>query len=201
MEVKQIVSRLLESNTYVVSNNNKSIIIDAGAEIENVLPQTIGTKVEAVLLTHLHFDHCYNLLSYVNQFNCPVYVFNTEFVGLNPFTLASMFGKLTLPKNCYKSLQGVTKLNLAGLIVECFHTPGHSLDSMSFKINDCLFSGDTLFYNSIGRTDLETSNRLNMLQSLELLKGVTFNVCYSGHGKSSTYAEQQENIKYFLLEL
>ena len=201
MEIKQLESKVLGSNTYILKNEHNSIIIDAGAELETVLEETNGTTVRAIFLTHLHFDHCYNLLSMVNKFNCKVYLFNSELVNNPNYTLSQMVGGLNLPTNCYVSIGDNKQVELEGFKVKCYHTAGHSADCMCYQINDCLFSGDTLFYGSIGRTDLLASNKLDMLNSLEMLKGLTFTTCYSGHGQSSTYAEQQENINYFLLEL
>ena len=201
MEIKQIKSMVLGSNTFVVKNNNNSIIIDAGAELESVLAETNGTTVRAIFLTHLHFDHCYNLLGMVNKFNCKVYLFNSELVNNSDYTLSHMVGGFSLPTNCYISVCNTSQVNLPGFTVYCHNTAGHSADSVCYQIEDNLFSGDTLFYGTIGRTDLVTSNRQDMLNSLEKLKGLIFNTCYSGHGQSSTYQEQQENINYFLLEL
>lgn len=201
MEIKQIKSMVLGSNTFVVKNNNNSIIIDAGAELESVLAETNGTTVRAIFLTHLHFDHCYNLLGMVNKFNCKVYLFNSELVNNPDYTLSYMVGSVNLPTNCYISVCNTNQVNLPGFTVYCHNTAGHSADSVCYQIEDNLFSGDTLFYGTIGRTDLVTSNRQDMLNSLEKLKGLIFNTCYSGHGQSSTYQEQQENINYFLLEL
>lgn len=201
MEIIKVESNVLGSNTYVLKNNKKVILIDAGASVEQLEPYLDGCKVEGVLLTHLHFDHVYELNSYVQKFGCGVYLFDSANVGNQRYTLPKLIGGVKLPEGCYHSLKGVSNLELGGFNVQCFHTPGHTADSMCFKIENSLFSGDTLFNGTVGRTDLPTSNPQEMISSLELLYRVEFDVCYSGHSESSTYSEQQENIKYFLLEL
>lgn len=201
MELKKLVSQMLGSNTYILINNGTAVIIDAGADVEAVKEAVKNLKVEAVLLTHLHFDHVYFLTDYVKEFNCPVYLYNPENVTNPNYTLSQVVGGVSLPTNCYKSLMDVKNLKLKNFNIQCFHTPGHSADSMCFKIDDNLFSGDTLFYYSVGRTDLPTSNTQDMLASLQKLNGLQFSQCFSGHGQSSTLEEQKENIKYFLLEL
>ncbi len=201
MEIIQIESNMLGSNTYILKNNNSALIIDAGATIDKLKPHLNGAKVEAVLLTHLHFDHVYELNSYVNEFGCSVYLFDELNVGNQRYTLPKLIGGVKLPQGCYKSLKDVKVLKLNNFNVECFHTPGHTADSMCYKINDNLFSGDTLFYGTVGRTDLPTSSPEQMLNSLNLLNTIEFNTCYSGHGQPSSLEEQKETIKYFLLEL
>lgn len=201
MEIITVESNILGSNTYILKNKNSALIIDAGATLQQLQPHLNDVKVEGVLLTHLHFDHVYELDSYVNEFGCSVYLFDEANVGNQRYTLPKLIGGVKLPQNCYKSLKDVSVLKLNNFKVECFHTPGHTADSMCFKINNNLFSGDTLFFGTVGRTDLPTSSPQQMLNSLNLLNGLEFKTCYSGHGQPSSFEEQKENIKYFLLEL
>ena len=201
MEIKQIVSSFLGSNTYVVENGDNVLIVDAGAELGKVVEIVGNKKVCGVLLTHLHFDHVYFLNDYVNAFGCKVYLQNQENVENKKYTLSAMVGGVNLPKNCYVDLKKTDSVNIENFNVLCFSTPGHSADSMCYLIEENLFAGDTLFNGTIGRTDLPTSNTKDMLSSLEMLKTLTFKTCFSGHGESSDYNEQIENIKYFIMEL
>ena len=73
MEVKRIVSNVLESITYVVNLNGNSIIVDCGAELELVKKAVGENKVVAILLTHEHYDHMFYVNSYEKAFNCPIY--------------------------------------------------------------------------------------------------------------------------------
>lgn len=201
METKTIVSNVLGSNTHILVDKSTAIIFDAGAELDKVKECVAGAKVEAIFLTHLHFDHIYFLSDYVKCFGCKVYLYDSSLVGDDKYTLKYMIGDFDIPTGCYESVNGVENIVINGIGVKCVHTPGHSADSMCYVIGDNMYSGDTLFLGTIGRTDLPTSSRYDMLDSLERLKGVEFDMCYSGHGDSSTRAEQIENIKYFLMEL
>ena len=71
MEILEIISHNQESNTYIIINNNKSIVIDCGASVEELEKREITPS--AVLLTHGHFDHILNLKEYVEKFNCEIY--------------------------------------------------------------------------------------------------------------------------------
>ena len=78
MEVICLKSKFLrnifDQNTYVIKSGNSAIIVDAGAEIEDVKNALTGLKVKAILMTHLHFDHFWNLENYLHEFDCDVYV-------------------------------------------------------------------------------------------------------------------------------
>lgn len=201
MEIKKIISQTFSSNTFVVGENDNLIIIDAGCEPDLILDVVKGKRVKAIFLTHLHFDHIYFLSDYVEMFKCNVYLFNEKNITNKQYTLEDMVGKIKLPKNCYVGLKDDEIIHFENLAMHCIHTPGHSADSMCFKIGETLFAGDTLFYFSVGRTDLPTSSSINMLSSLQKLKSINFDVCCSGHGQNSTWQEQQDNINYFLMEL
>ena len=201
MEIKQIVSSVLGSNTFIVENGDNVLIIDAGAELNKVLDVVENKKVCGILLTHLHFDHVYFLADYVEHFGCKVYLNDQKNVDNKNYTLSNMVGGINLPKNCYVDVAGKSYVDIENFNVKCYSTPGHSADSMCYVIEENLFSGDTLFDGTIGRTDLPTSSVKDMLSSLELLKTLTFKTCFSGHGENSNYDDQIENIKYFIMEL
>ena len=197
LQVKTIFSNF--SNVHVVLKGQSAVIFDAGCQVEFVKTAVGNAKVEAIFLTHLHYDHVFYLMDYVNTFGCKVFLFNKRFVTNKNYTLENFIPlNLLLPKNCYESLENTKLVNLNNFSVECFHTPGHSADSMCFKIENCFFAGDTIFLNSIGRTDLFLDKNKKMKNSLNKIKNIKFEQCFSGHGKNSTWEEQQKNISYFL---
>lgn len=200
MEIKTIESDILGSNTHIVIENNEAIIFDAGAELERVIRAVKGLEVKAIFLTHLHFDHIFFLNDYVKEFGCSVYLYDEELID-EKHTLSYMIGDVKIPTGCYRSLKTEAVVSVGEFDVKCIHSPGHSDDSMCYVVDGILFAGDTLFDGTIGRTDLATSSRVDMLDTLERLKMLEFDMCYSGHGQSSTRAEQIENIKYFIMEL
>ena len=87
------------------------------------------------------------------------------------------------------------EMDIGSLNIKCLHTPGHSIDSMCYLINDeILFSGDTVFSVAVGRTDLPTGNTNELIKSLNRILNLDFNLLYTGHGRPSSKHEQQTNI-------
>lgn len=199
--ITKYVSKLVGSNAYLVKNdNNEALMIDAGCSYETIKNDIKNVKVLGVLITHCHFDHIYFLKELLEKLNCPAYVSKNaqkEFYNEN-FNMGEMFGaKIELPtKNIVFVNEGM--LTLGGFNINVLLTPGHSTDCACFLINSTLFSGDTLFYDAIGRTDFAFSSVAQMLNSLKKLQKVKFGVCLSGHGVQSDYNKQQENIEYFI---
>ena len=73
MEIKRIISKILDSNTFVISKGDKAIIIDAGANLEDVKNEINNKKVLGIFLTHAHYDHVFYCLDYAKEFDCKIY--------------------------------------------------------------------------------------------------------------------------------
>ena len=86
-------------------------------------------------------------------------------------------------------------IDVDGVKVECYLTPGHSIDGVVYKIGDNLFSGDTVFSIAVGRTDLAGGNPQQLIESLDKIQTIDYKVLLPGHGRTSTKNEQIENIK------
>ena len=87
------------------------------------------------------------------------------------------------------------ELDIGEINVKCLYTPGHSVDSSCYLINDeYLFSGDTLFSIAVGRTDLSTGNTKELIKSLKRIQKLDYSTLYSGHGRVSNKEEQNTNI-------
>lgn len=194
----------VEANCYIVLENEKALIIDPGADapVLKGMIQSLGAKVEAVLLTHAHFDHIGAVDELVKEYGVDVY--------LNPLELDF----LEKPeKNASASFMGIPKMSLTSkpvpfkegkqqigsFEVTAYYAPGHSAGSTILEIGDCLFTGDVLFNNSIGRTDLATGNADQMKQSLAFLNSLTKNYeVYPGHGPSTTLDREKKTNPYLI---
>lgn len=205
MEVKQIKSKFLrnifDQNTYVVTNENEAVIIDAGAEPDDVKAALCGKKVLAVLITHLHFDHIWNLEKYISEFDCDVFIqsgaedkFSDP--GKNASHLISRRMTINIAKNRIKYY--AEKSKIGKFDVEVFKTPGHSSDSVCIKIGDYLFTGDTVFSDAIGRTDFYDGNSEEMLESLRKIAGIKFKIACPGHYEECTEKDISDTIKTYL---
>ena len=199
--VSKFLNGSFEQNTYVLYNKKDAIIIDAGAEVED-LKQIIKTrKVLAVLITHLHFDHIWNLVDILKEFNCDVYIQNDcedAFINarFNASYMIRMNLKFDIPSEKIRYYE--EKLKFGKFEINVYETPGHSKDCVCLKIGDILFTGDTLFNDCIGRTDLFYSDNLKILDSLKKIKEIDFKIAYPGHYEPCTKEEALKVISMYI---
>lgn len=214
----------LQQNTHVITIGNKCIIVDAGASLEDVLNAVGDKKVEAILITHAHFDHISNIDAYEIAFGCPIIMneHSKKFLH-NPVLNVSKFfvQDIIFDAENINYIKGKETLNIAGIDVQAIYTPGHSEDSMCFLCVDnnvednsqlimemisnkqdisdveqqkVLFTGDTCFAKAVGRTDLSTGNPKRLIISLNQLLKLDFVTAYTGHMRHTTKLEQLSNI-------
>jgi len=188
------------SNTYIIKNGKRAIIIDAGARLDNVLSALKKDEIlEAVLLTHGHFDHCFFAAEFqengakicINRNDAPM----LESAEKN---LSHYFGRATgfRPLKADIFPQDGDCLNFAGLKIKVLNTPGHSLGGVCYVIDNTIFTGDTLFFESYGRTDLGDEVSFSDLKASILGKIFSLNGDYTvfpGHGQSTTLDYEREN--------
>ena len=174
MQIHKIYPRGFGANTYVLTADGKAaVVIDpSGSHVESKL-LALGLKAEYVLLTHCHFDHVLGVAC-LQESGAKVLCLDKEksLVG----THADLFDAFGVPRKAYyinDTFSDGEKLTLCGIELKVLHTPGHTAGSVCFLVeNDggrCLFSGDTLFENSIGRTDFPTGDMGQLRKSLKVL--------------------------------
>lgn len=193
----------LKQNTYVIVGETSCVVIDAGCPIERVREVT-SKPIEAVFITHGHFDH----IEYIEEYDTLGVPIFCSYLTLNFFLDSVMnvsellASPMTFDVHNLKLIKDNDEIFLWGGKVNCIHTPGHTVDGMCYLFfDDMLFSGDTLFSIAVGRYDLKTSNLEELYESLERLKTIKFNTLYPGHGRESTFEEQQKNISTWLERL
>ena len=197
MEIKKIISKYLDSNTFVVKKDGKCLIIDAGADIAAIDSEVNENKVVAILLTHGHYDHVINSERLAEEYNCKIYINeNAEKTLLNPklnygetFRVENMNDFVFTRDDC--------ELLLENFNVKVFHTPGHSDCCNSYLIEENLFSGDFLFSGGIGRVDLLTSDVNDMIKSLDKIDSVDFKNCYCGHYDDTDKTRVNQVVKVY----
>lgn len=193
----------VQANCYLVMENHHALIIDPADTLPNldeILNQNDCT-LDAIVLTHAHFDHISGVDKIVNKFGCDVYLNPNEFDFLldpNLNSSSAFYMDVTCNANAKPLIEG--KNEIAGFEVEAIYCPGHSIGSTVLKIEDCLFTGDVLFQGSIGRMDLATGSVTSMKQSLKKL--YQFNndyKVYPGHGPTTSLSQEKkwnESLKY-----
>lgn len=157
-------------NIWLLENNGSKALFDVGTgdswnEIEEL------DKVDAVVITHSHYDHVDNLPKVMDKFSPKVYTFEPE----------------NIPVDAEELTEG-DKIEVAGLNFQVFHTPGHKDDSICLynEENGVLFTGDLIFpEGSFGRTDLEEGDRDQLIESIEKITELDVEEMYCGHDSAA----------------
>lgn len=190
------------SNTYLVGNEKEFVIIDPSVDIRNILyiirKRFSESKLLGIILTHGHYDHFVSIEEVQKNFNVPVYISREDLPKLTNLNLSCgfFFGITSLPK-INNILILPQELKLGTLEFKIINTPGHTNGSVCLKIEDALFTGDTLFNDGVGRTDLPTGNVNKLNESLKLLMKLNDDLkVYPGHGPSSTIG-YEKNYNYY----
>ena len=195
----------LAANCYIIETDNDAVIIDPGF-LEKGIVDYINTnpgKIKLIMLTHGHFDHIFAAEKVKNMTGADIVIGKGDELALisDDFNLSSGFGSLygsigNNPKNERLVLDGDT-LSVGCMEFKVIATPGHSPGGVCYLSENNLFSGDTLFAGSIGRTDFPHSNVSDMLKSLEKLKAFDDDIkVYPGHGEGTTIGIEKESNYY-----
>ena len=199
MNLKRLVLGALETNCYLVwSDNGEGIVIDPADKAEKILLalQQEKVSVTAVVLTHVHFDHLLAAEDVCAATGAPLYVGAGDEDALsNPQrNLSGWFG---LGQEVV--LKGATLLNEGDTIsfgnetLTVLETPGHTPGCICLHSTEVLFSGDTLFQNSIGRLDFPGGDERAMVRSLQRLLDLPESTkVYSGHGPATTIGNEKK---------
>lgn len=195
----------MQTNAYLLTGADaaKGIIIDPGMNPAPLLRAIQDMEIEAILLTHAHFDHIAGVDEIRKLKNCPVYLHALESDWL---TSAKLNGSLLWPNVSppittdpaeFDLDEGQT-LELIGNTFRVFHTPGHSPGSVSFLCGNDLFAGDVLFRLGVGRTDLPGGRERDLLDSIQgkLFKLDDDVTVYPGHGPRTRIGFERANNPY-----
>lgn len=199
MQTQQIISNLLDSNTYIAQKNSQCLIIDAGASCDQIEKYVGGNKVLGLLLTHGHYDHCFHAKEIAKKFGCKIYASKKIVEMLKD--AAKNYGENFVIDDFsnFVFIDDQQSFSLGDFQIGVYSLPGHSQCSLGFLIDDVLFSGDVLFKQGVGRTDLYGGNKKQMLQSLiKIQNDISFATLASGHGQMSTRDEQKRNLSLFI---
>ena len=174
-----------QTNCYIIHDESSKTccVIDPGYTPELVLEVTeqLGLEIEAILLTHGHFDHVGGVRTIAAETDCAVYLCAEDLSMPPMITDGPLYHT-----NTYA--EGDT-LNLAGLTIQVLHPPGHTPGSVCLICENHMFSGDTLFEGSCGRTDLPGGSWNTIQQSLRRLAKLEENyTVHPGHGMNTTLA-------------
>lgn len=204
LDVQMLTVGQIAENTFLFrpEGGEKLIVIDPGEEAERILAaiEATGAEVEAILLTHTHFDHIGAVAPVARATGAPVYVPEIEkpvLADIMAYVPWEGFG----PYESYdadETVAGGETLTLAGLEIDVVFTPGHSPGHVTYSVRgeDAIFSGDVLFQGSVGRVDLPGGDWPTLLASIETLldSHPDETVVHPGHmGQTTLGAERATN--------
>ena len=182
-----------QTNCYIIheASSKTCCVIDPGYDANTVLDkaEALDLTVEAILLTHGHFDHVGAVKEIAAETGCKVYLCADD-LSMPPMMTAG-------PLSYTHTYAEGSRLNLAGLDIAVLHTPGHTPGSVCLMVDNAIFSGDTLFAGSCGRTDLPGGDWSTIQRSLQRLCRLEGNFwIYPGHGGSSTLRDEKKYNPY-----
>ena len=187
MEIKRLVLGPIETNTYLLTQDDKALLIDPASKAERLIKELEGKELVGILLTHGHFDHIKAVDGLKKHYGCPVYI-NAEdedmardkSQGVKYYHTSC---NITVPLDYLEE----GEMSIGPFTFETVFTPGHSRGSSIFVFEDDIFTGDTLFRMSVGRTDLYGGDPRRLKESLRYFKNLGKDyIIHPGHEDETT---------------
>lgn len=208
MIIKTFIAGPFDANNYLVidENSKEAVLIDCSEDKSDIINDVRMNdwNVKYILITHGHFDHILGINEMKKELNAEVIVPAEDLILIeNVNANAQYFGHdvVEVPQHD-KTYESAGELSVGKTIIKVIQTPGHTEGGVSLLIENNLFSGDTLFRDSFGRTDLYGGNTRKLVNSIVdvLFSLPDKTVVYPGHGPSSTiaYEKQHNDIMHYV---
>ena len=199
MIIKPITGGMFDSVSYLVGDEGKAILIDAGVKSEKVISaaQQMNLNIEKIILTHGHIDHVIEIDKIVELTNAKVYIHIDDEMSLNDarYNISAYTGGAKTFECKPEILRDGSVIQLGKLEFKIIHTPGHTPGSICIVVNNNLFSGDTLFKFGYGRVDFPNGSfediYKSIVEKLFVLPGDI--TVYPGHGSSTTIENEKSS--------
>jgi hydroxyacylglutathione hydrolase len=200
MKITPFTGGFVQTNGYLIETADGNLLIDAPEGVAEWISSK-GVRVDHVLLTHQHYDHVMDAAE-LRTAGAKLHAFAAYSTELTLEQPARTWGLpiSVVPYQVDVLLDVSAPLNLAGLNISMAHVPGHATDAVTFYLTDhgILFSGDTLFAGSIGRTDLPGGSTKQLLDGIDkhLMTLPPETKVLSGHGPATTIGREAAENQY-----
>ncbi len=200
-----IIDGALEENCYFIIRDNLCFIVDPGYEKERIqqFVKDNDLNVIGILLTHGHFDHfgaidCFDAPVYMNELDKPNFKYHYDYV----------FDKYKIPCNFkieeinFKYIKNGDVITIGNDKITVIETPGHTVGSVCYKIGNELYSGDTLFKETVGRWDLQSGNKEELKETIKQLLAEFDDELkvLPGHGNATTIGHEKQENSFYIYE-
>lgn len=201
MLFKQIKVGPMQNFSYIIADETtrEAAVVDAGWDIDKLIDTSKKEwlNVNKIILTHSHYDHIQKVDELASKTNAKVLFHEDDYEEIKKF--------LKNPSLKIHKLKDNDKIKIGDIQIKIIHTPGHSPGAVSLLAENKLLTGDTLFVNAIGRTDLPGGDSIKLFESLQKLKKLNDGIeVYPGHDYGeipfSTIGNEKKNNPYFRCE-
>lgn len=193
--IRQMELGMMANFVYIIGckDTKEAAVVDPGWDVNAILKQAQkdGLTIKKIFLTHTHFDHCNGVGELLDKTDAKVYIHKVE------------SGELRFAEENVVATAGGDEVPVGNIKVKFVHTPGHTRGSQCFYVENNLISGDTLFINACGRTDLPGGSPEELYTSLMLLKKmpdktILFPGHNYGHKPASTIGEEKHSNPFMV---
>jgi glyoxylase-like metal-dependent hydrolase (beta-lactamase superfamily II) len=199
-----VVTGIFQENSYILSENNSAVLIDPGSDPEKIqrILKRLNLTPMMILNTHAHLDHI-GAVAYLQKiYHIPFYLHPQEKFILDRLQHSALFFGISPPEqpSVDNTVQEGVEISWEEYKIKVYDTPGHTPGGVCYKINGNLFTGDTLFCESIGRTDLPGGDWEELMNSLrKILQIFPDNTrVYPGHGENTTMEHEKKHNPFLL---
>lgn len=201
LSVKSAVFGGLQNNCYLITDKdtNKSALVDCTEFSERMLDFIGNADLEYILLTHGHFDHIGGVSEISERFNAKVVISSIDapMLSSSKLSLAAFCGAVHNNSSADITVEDNDVIELGNSEIYVISTPGHTSGSVCYMCDDNLFTGDTMFFCSCGRTDFPTGSPVDMQKSLNKLASLKGDYkIFAGHDRQSTLDFERKNNPY-----